>query len=131
MMTLSGVSDAIVSPRRVTRAVAAIALAVAAALLLPCLLYWSVPGNARPAGVLYLLSYVLVPSVLAVCLPRGRTRALGDALVVLSIWLPVELRLLSTAFPWPRGGAGTFLVSPLGLDLLLYLMLVVRGFDAT
>src|SRR2546428_5316761 len=191
MMTLSGVSDAIVSPRRVTRAVAAIALAVAAvclvykqtglppreipalvlplaalallllplpallsgrglrrlkawveerplramvlpaALLLPCLLYWSVPGNATPAGVLYLLSYVLVPSMLAVCLPRGRTRALGDALVVLSIWLPVELRLLSAAFPWPHGGAGNFLVSPLGLDLLLYLMLVVRGFDAT
>src|SRR2546425_2371217 len=86
------------------------AMALPAALLLPCLLYWSVPGNATPAGGVDLLTYVLVPSALAGLLPRGRTRAGGDALVVLSIWLPVELRLLSASFPWPHGGAGTFLV---------------------
>src|SRR2546422_9998594 len=82
----------------------------------------SVPGNATPGGVLYLLSYVLIPSVLAVSLPRGRTRAIGGALVVLSIWIPVELRLLSASFPWPPGGSGPFLASPLRPRLLLLLI---------
>src|SRR2546428_1139252 len=134
MMTLSGVSDAIFSPRRVTRAVAAIALAVAAvclvyrraglppreipalvislaalallllplpallsgrglrrlkawveerplramalpaALLLPCLLYWSVPGNATPAGAVALPTLVMVPSALGGLSPRREIR---------------------------------------------------------
>jgi CAAX protease family protein len=106
------------------------AAALPAGLLLPCLIYWSFPGNATLAGMLHLLLYILVPSALALCLPRGRMGALGDALVVVSIWIPVEFHWLSASFPWPRGGAGSFLMSPLGLDLLLYLMLVVRGFDA-
>jgi len=107
------------------------AIALPAVLLLPCLLYWSVPGNASPAGVLHLLLYVLVPAALAVYLPRGRGRAAGDALVVLSIWMPVEIRLLNGSFPWPGGGSGAILAGVLGVDLLLYLMLVVRGFDSS
>ncbi len=189
-MILSGASGAVLSPRRVARAVAAIVLttgavcivlrraglppqdvrtlvvslvtlallllplpvllsgrgvkrlkawvegrplraaALPAVLLLPCALYWSLPGHATPEGVLRLLLYLLAPSALALALRRGRGRVLGDVLVVLSIWIPVELRLLRASFPWPQGGAGSFLLSPLGLDLLLYLMLVVRGFDA-
>jgi CAAX protease family protein len=62
-------------------------------------------------------------------LPRGRYRLAGDAVVVLCIWMPVELRLLRPAFPWPPSSGGSFLMGPLGLGLLLYLMLVVRGFD--
>jgi membrane protease YdiL (CAAX protease family) len=107
------------------------AAALPASLLLPCLLYWSIPGAASLDGVLRLLLYILVPSALAVAMPRGRWRLAGDALMVLSIWLPVELRLLTASFPWPHGSTGSFLMSPLGLDLLLYLMLVVRRFDAT
>ncbi|HEU4401152.1 MAG TPA: type II CAAX endopeptidase family protein [Candidatus Polarisedimenticolia bacterium] len=107
------------------------AAALPAMLLLPCLLYWSIPGVATPAGVLRLLAYILLPSALAIAMPRGRWGLAGDALVVLSIWIPVELRLLNASFPWPHGSTGSFLMSPLGLDLLLYLMLVVRGFDAT
>src|SRR6266581_4437073 len=81
------------------------AAALPAVLLAPCLVYWSIPGVATLAGILRLVLYIGVPSVLAVVLPRGRLRLVGDTLVVLCIWLP------------------------LGLDLLLYLMLVARGFD--
>ncbi|HKB08570.1 MAG TPA: CPBP family intramembrane glutamic endopeptidase [Candidatus Polarisedimenticolia bacterium] len=102
-----------------------------AVLLLPCLLYWSVPGHVTPAGALRLVSYVVVPTALAIGLPLGRARAAGDALVVLSLWIPVEMRLLKPCFPWPAGGAGAILAGVVGLDLLLYLMLIVRGFDST
>ena len=105
------------------------AAALPAVLLVPCLVYWSIPGVATLAGILRLVLYIGVPSVLAVVLPRGRLRLVGDTLVVLCIWLPVELRLLVASFPWPHGSTGSFLMSPLGLDLLLYLMLVARGFD--
>jgi CAAX protease family protein len=107
------------------------AAALPAVLLAPCALYWSIPGAATPAGILRLVLYVGVPSVLAVVLPRGRWRIAGDMVVVLCIWLPVELRLLAASFPWPHGSTGSFLMGPIGLDLLLYLMLVARGFDAT
>jgi membrane protease YdiL (CAAX protease family) len=107
------------------------AAALPAVLLVPCLLYWSIPGVATLAGILRVVLYIGVPSVLAVVLPRGRWRLAGDALVVLCIWLPVELRFLTASFPWPHGSTGSFPMSPLGLDLLLYLMLVARGFDAT
>src|SRR5439155_3717521 len=106
------------------------AAALPGVLLLPCVLYWSIPGVVTLDGVLRLVLYIGVPSALAVALPRGRWPLLGDALVVLCIWIPVELRLLSASFPWPHGNTGSFLMSPLGLDLVLYLMLVVRGFDA-
>jgi len=107
------------------------AAALPAALLVPCSIYWSIPGVATVDGILRLVLYIAVPSALAIVLPRGRWRLTGDALVVLCVWLPVELRLLSPAFPWPHGSTGSFLMSPLGLDLLLYLMLVSRHFDAT
>src|SRR6267378_672995 len=80
------------------------AAALPAVLLAPCLLYWSIPGVVTLDGVLRLVLY---------------------------IGIPVELRLLSASFPWPHGSTGSFLMSPLGLDLVLYLMLVARGFDAT
>ena len=102
-----------------------------AVLLLPCLLYWSVPGNFTADGALRLLLYVAVPTALAIGPPRAWSRAAGDALVVLSLWIPVEMRLLKPSFPWPAGGAGAILAGVLGVDLLLYLMLVVRGFDPT
>jgi CAAX protease family protein len=107
------------------------AVGLPAVLLLPCVVYWSVPGNSSLWGILHLLLYIAVPSALAVSLPRGREPSLGDALVVLTIWIPVELRLLSGSFPWPSASAGSVLVGPLALDLLLYLMLVVRRFDST
>jgi CAAX protease family protein len=100
-----------------------------AALLVACVPYWSIPGAVTGAGIVRLLLYILVPSALAVALPRGRYRLAGDAVVVLCIWMPVELRLLQPAFPWPPAGGGSFLMGPLGLGLLLYLMLVARGFD--
>ena len=54
---------------------------------------------------------------------------LAVALVVAAIWLPVEFRWLGGAFPLAPGGGGSLLLGPLGIDLLLYLMLVVRGTD--
>jgi len=107
------------------------AAALPSILIVPCLLYWLIPGVATPEGVLRVALFIAVPSLLAVLLPRGRRRLLGDAIVVLCIWAPIELRLLNVAFPWPRGSTGSFLMGPLGLDLLLYLMLVARGFDGT
>lgn len=106
-------------------------VALAALLLAPFLLYYAAPGVTTPAAALGLLAYVLVPAGLAAALPLGRAGAVGDVLVVLAIWLPSEMKWLAGAFPWPRGGSGHMLVSPLGVDLLLLLMLVARRFDAT
>lgn len=107
----------------------AASIGVAAALLCAYIPYWSVQGNARPAGILGLAAFVALPTALALALPRGPARGLGDALVVVAIWLPVDFRWLGGAFPWPRGGSGYVLIAPLGLGLLLYLMLVVRRLD--
>ena len=107
------------------------ALGLAALPLAPFILYWAVPGNATPIGVARLALYVMVPTALAILLPLGRGRAFGDALVVATIWLPVELKEFRASFPWPPGGSGYLLVAPLAMDLLLYLMLVVRRFDGS
>ncbi len=104
---------------------------LAALTLAPFSIYWSIPGNATPVGVARLVLYVLVPTGLALLMPTGRRREIGDALVVASIWLPVELREFRASFPWPPGGSGYLLVSPLAMDLLLFLMLVVRRFDGS
>jgi membrane protease YdiL (CAAX protease family) len=104
-------------------------IGVAGAFLCPYLLYWAVPGIAPPGPILGVAVYVAVPTLLALALPRDRARGIGDALVVLAIWLPVDFRWLGGAFPWPGGGSGYVLIAPLGLGLLLYLMLVVRQLD--
>ncbi len=103
--------------------------ALAGGLLCPYLLYWAVAAQGRPGGLFGVVAYAGAATALAVGLPLGRGRGIGDALVVLALWLPVEFRWLGTSFPWPEGGAGSLLGGVLGLDLLLYLMLVARRLD--
>ena len=102
---------------------------LAAGLVCPYLLYWAFPGNANPGGLFRLIVYAGAATFLALALPRGRMGDPGDVLVVLAIWLPIEFWFLDPAFPWPPGGSGGLLASVLGLDLLLFLMLVVRRFE--
>jgi CAAX protease family protein len=104
-------------------------IVLAGAFLIPYCLYWVIPGKARPERLLAMAAYIGAASLLALLPRTGRRRFLGDALVVLAIWLPVELRWLQGCFPWPAGGAGHLLAGPIGLGLLLYLMLVVRRLD--
>jgi hypothetical protein len=106
-----------------------IAFVIAAGFLSPYLLYWAVPGNARPAGILGLVAYVAVPALVAAVWPvRGRP-GVPEALIVLALWLPVDFRWLKGAFPWPPGGSGYILVTPLALGLLVYLVVVARRID--
>jgi membrane protease YdiL (CAAX protease family) len=102
---------------------------VAAGLIIPYLLYWGVPGNTRQTGLLGLMAWVAAPSAVAVAWPRDWLRTAGDALVVLLIWLPFELRWADAAYPWPPGGGGALLAVPLGLGLLVYLTTVARRID--
>ncbi len=102
---------------------------IAAALLAPYLLYWAIPGNARPAGLLRVVAWAAAATAMGVLWPRGRWRLAGDALVVLAVWLPFELRWVQAAYPWPPAGGGSLLAVPLGLGLLVYLTTVVRGLD--
>lgn len=102
---------------------------IAAILFAPYLVYWAVPGKAFQAGILGLLAWVMVPTALAAFGPRARLRLAGDALVVVAIWLPYEFHWIQTAYPWPAHGAGSLLSVPLGLGLLVFLTVVVRGID--
>jgi hypothetical protein len=104
-------------------------VALAGGLVCPYLLYWAVAAQASPGGLFGVAAYAGTASLLAVALPLGRSRGIGDLLVVLALWLPVELRWLSGSFPWPEGGTGSLLGGLLGLDLLLYLMLVARRLE--
>jgi len=104
-------------------------LALAGSLLCPYLLYWGIAGKAKPGALFGLVAYVAAASLAALALPLARARWAGDALVVLAVWLPLEGRWLDASFPWPAGGPGRLLGGVLGLDLLLYQMLVVRKFD--
>jgi membrane protease YdiL (CAAX protease family) len=104
-------------------------LVLAGAFLPPYALYWGFAGDARTAGLAGFGLYVGGTATLAALLPRGRARWAGDLAVVSVVWLPVELRWLDRSFPWPPNGAGRILCGVLALDLLLYLMLVVRRDD--
>ncbi len=102
---------------------------LAAGLLCPYSLYWGVPGKATLDGLFRMVLYIGAASGLATFWPLGRRRLPGDLLVILAVWLPVELGWLDRSFPWPPGGSGRILCVLLALDLLLYLMLVVRRVD--
>lgn len=104
-------------------------LVLAGSLLCPYCLYWGVAGEANPGALFRPAAYVIGAALLALALPSGRWRAAGDALVVLAVWLPLEGRWLRGSFPWPGGGSGSLLAGVLGLDLLLFLVLVVRRMD--
>ncbi|MFQ5877059.1 MAG: lysostaphin resistance A-like protein [Acidobacteriota bacterium] len=103
------------------------ALLLAAALAAPYLLYWAVPGRRNLSALLTMTAVAGVPCAIALAWPPGRR--VGDLLVVLSIWLPLEFRWASLAFPWPEGGSGKVVGVVLGVDLLVYLMVVVRRVD--
>lgn len=102
---------------------------IAAILFAPYLLYWTIHGKSCQTGILGLLVWVMVPTALAIFGPRGRFRLAGDALVVVAIWLPFEFHWIQSAYPWPENGAGSLLSVPLGLGLLVFLTIVVRGID--
>jgi membrane protease YdiL (CAAX protease family) len=106
-----------------------LALALAAALVSAYLPYWVLAANSRPGGLLVVLAALGAATFAAVGTRRRGPADGGDLLVVLVIWLPIELRLLDAAYPWPEGGAGRILAVLLSLDCLLYLMLVVRRYD--
>ena len=101
-------------------------LVLAATLICPYALYWSVPGKADLTALCGVVAYVGAVSGAAVLLPRGSRRSLADLGVVLAIWLPVEFRWLDRSFPWPPKGSGRILCGLLALNLLLYLLVVVR-----
>jgi membrane protease YdiL (CAAX protease family) len=103
--------------------------ALAALFVCAYLPYWATAAGARPLPLLVVAAGVAVPATLAILLPVDRRRWVGDALVVLAVWLPAEFRWLAAAFPWPPRGLGTLLWTPIGLGLLLYLMTVVRRLD--
>ena len=104
-------------------------LALAGTLLVAYLPYWIFAANSRPPGLLAVLAVLGAAALSAIGVSRRGPADGGDVLVVLVIWLPIELRLLNVAFPWPEGGSGRILAALLGLDCLLFLMLVVRRYD--
>ncbi len=114
--------------RRVTEGRPGLTAAIAAAHLGPYLLYWALAGGRPASGLALMLAYVALPTA-AGLLAGTRKRLGGDLLVTLLIWLPLEFRWLAPAFPWPIEGTGRILGAVLGLDLLLFLMLVVRRFE--
>jgi membrane protease YdiL (CAAX protease family) len=104
-------------------------LALAAALPVAYLPYWVFAAKTGLSGFLAVLAVVGAAALCATGVRRRRAGDGGDILVVLLIWLPVELRLLDAAFPWPEGGSGRIIAALLALDCLLFLMLVVRRYD--
>ncbi len=104
-------------------------LVVAGTLILPYLLYWKVAAGSTPLSLAGVVLYVGATSLLACVRPGGRSPGWVDLAVAVAVWLPLELRWLNPSFPWPEGGSGKILGGLLGLDLLLFLLLVVRRYD--
>ena len=103
--------------------------AIAGALVLPYLLYWTVAAGSSAGGLARILIYAGLATGAGLAPSPKRFPWSGDLLLVLVLWLPLELGALSRSFPWPSGGAGRILAGPLALDLLLFLVLVVRKDD--
>jgi hypothetical protein len=104
-------------------------LVVAGTLILPYLLYWKVAAGSTPRSLAGVVLYVGATALLACVRSRGRSPGWVDLAVVFAVWLPLEFRWLDRSFPWPEGGSGRILGGLLGLDLLLFLVLVARRYD--
>ena len=121
--------DVVIALRRAVDGHPGRGLALAAAIAAAYLPYWAFAANFYLPGLLAVLAMVGAAALGAVGIARREPAGGGDILVVLLLWLPVELRLLNPAFPWPEGGSGRILAALLALDCLLFLMLVVRRYD--
>jgi hypothetical protein len=121
--------DVVIALRRAVDGHPGRGLALAATLPAAYLPYWAFAANSDLPGLLAVLALVGAAALGAIGVRRREPADRGDILVVMLLWLPVELRLLNPAFPWPEGGSGRILAALLALDCLLFLMLVVRRYD--
>jgi len=104
-------------------------LGLAQLILVPYLFYALLLNVFSLDGFFRLLLYVNLPILVTLSGEAGSLPSWRDALALLLVWIPVDLRLLRPIWSWPPGQSGYFLYGLTGVCLAVYLFVVVRRIE--
>ncbi len=99
-----------------------------ACLIVPYLIYALGIGVFKWTTFAKLVLYLVIPSLLIVLSKKSEQKLhWQDLAAFIILLLPLKVSWFSDIWPWPRAQVGSFLLKMLGVDLLLFLFLIVRG----
>lgn len=105
-------------------------LAASALLLVPYGVYAAGTNTFTSLAALKLAAFVLAPACLLALFPRAALRLTWpDALAILALWLPLDLRLFLDIWTWPDAIGAYTMTVVLAVDLALLLFVAFRQLD--
>ena len=105
-------------------------LAASALLLVPYGVYAVGTNTFTSLAALKLAAFVLAPACLLALFPRAALRLTWpDALAILALWLPLDLRLFLDIWTWPDAIGVYTMTVVLAVDLALLLFVAFRQLD--
>jgi hypothetical protein len=105
-------------------------LVATALLLVPYVVYAVGTNTFAPRAVLTLAAFVLAPACVLMRSDRAASRLTRrDAVAILTIWLPLDVRWLQDVWPWPEEKGAYTMNVLLAVDLALLLFVAFRQLD--